>query len=61
VLPQLLACGACGKQLLAHHTQQRLLEGIELARSQPPAVGQARRRPRRAERRKRKLMVISGS
>jgi hypothetical protein len=32
VLPQLLAGGSESKHLLAHHTQQRLLEGIELAR-----------------------------
>jgi hypothetical protein len=39
--PQLLPRGAGGKQLLTEHSQQRLLEGIELARPQPTAVGLA--------------------
>jgi hypothetical protein len=41
VLPQLLACGTGGKQLPAKHSQQRLLEGIELTRPQPTAIRQA--------------------
>jgi hypothetical protein len=41
VVPQLLPWGAGCKQLLTEHSQQRLLEGIELAGPQPAAVGQA--------------------
>ena len=44
MLPQLLPGGAWSEQLLTQHAQQRLLERIELARPQPAAVGQARRR-----------------
>jgi len=106
VLPQPLPGGTRSEQLSAQNRKQRLLEGIELARPQPAAVGQARcsagwvpgsptvvrgpplrltgmlneaprppteielrpplaklkhSGPRRAERRKRKPMVISGS
>lgn len=44
MIPELLPCRTWSEQLLAQRSQQQLLEGIELARPQPAAVGQARRR-----------------